>query len=396
MKKELLRVNQNAGILIVVQVVSKIMGVLFAVVLARRLGAENFGILAFALSVSSLLWILSSFGFPNLISRDLSRQPQHLPEYFWTILFLKFFLAIAAFLLLQLYLVFQDFGTTKLFTLYWVFLFLLADSFIEFHNAFFRSAQLMQYEGIIRVGANVGQASLGILLVYLVGKLPTIVFGTFGVYFTFALLAFLLVKRKFRVGRIVVRRDLMVSLLRKVFPFALIQIFVMIYEKVDIIMLSHMVGDIYAGYYNSAQRLCGVLSFVPASLAAALLPFLSSRGNHGEDLRSLNSDQYLFVTRNLALLILPVVMLFFFLPERVIVLVYGNEYSTAYFSLRVLSIKLALSFINYINVTFLMSLNKEKATSRIVFLGALVNIFLNYLLIPRFFQDGAAAATLAT
>ncbi len=393
MSQEKSVVTKNAAILIGVQIISKIIGVVFAVAVARKLGVNDFGILAFALSLAYLLRILPSFGFTNFITRDVAREKERLNDYFSNILVIKFLFTLLAFGILWLYLQYQDYPVVKFQVVIWIFFFIAADSFIEFFIAFFRAHQVMEYEGLIRVTGFSLQALVGILLVYAGFRLNYVAAGQFLTYFCIALWAFWMFVRHMGKIQFQVNIQLARRIFKTVLPFAFIQLFVMIYEKIDMVMLSQMVGDYSTGLYNSAQRLCSILDFVPSAVAAAFLPFMSSA--HKEKPEEIVTA-FERMAKYLFLMILPVSITFAAEPVFFLKLIFGGDYTGAAPVMRILSVKVVFGYLNFSLVTTMMSIGQERKIARVVMLGSVVNVVLNLLLIPGLQQNGAGLATLTS
>jgi len=64
----------NAGILIATQVMTKMFGTVFTIVVARKLGVEDYGIYAFAITFGHIFGMAALFGLPQLITRNVARD----------------------------------------------------------------------------------------------------------------------------------------------------------------------------------------------------------------------------------------------------------------------------------------------------------------------------------
>jgi O-antigen/teichoic acid export membrane protein len=81
--------------------------------------------------------------------------------------------------------------------------------------------------------------------------------------------------------------------------------------------------------------------------------------------------------------------------DGIIMLLGGKEYMDATVTLHILSISLVFSSLGTIlSYAVLLPMNKEKAVFAATLSSAIINIFLNYFLIIKFQQNGAALATL--
>lgn len=72
------------------------------------------------------------------------------------------------------------------------------------------------------------------------------------------------------------------------------------------------------------------------------------------------------------------------------------EYSPSVTALQILIWASVLSFINYTPATYFNSIDKQRTLMMFTFVGAILNLILNFILIPQFSYKGAAVATVST
>ena len=100
----------------------------------------------------------------------------------------------------------------------------------------------------------------------------------------------------------------------------------MIYFKIDIVMLGQISGDEEVGIYSTAVRLSEVWYFIPAAIATSVFPALIKARERGEKIYYARLQQlYDF----LAWLGLAVAVFFTFASDRMIILLFGQEYAAA-------------------------------------------------------------------
>ncbi len=84
----------------------------------------------------------------------------------------------------------------------------------------------------------------------------------------------------------------------------------------------------------------------------------------------------------------------FTFSDFIIRVTYGSNYNDASIIIKLLSVTMLIVYYNVSSSVPLNGWNKEKPVALSILLGALVNIFLNFLLIPRYGAKGAAYATI--
>lgn len=387
-------ITKNTMALMITSVVSKGLAFITLILLARYLGSENYGKLAFAMALTSFFTVIADFGLSHLIVREVAREKEKAGVYLGTFSVFKVLLAVVVFLVLFLISYFggYDYNTRILILMFGIYTILF--SYSTFFISFFRAFERMEYEALVR---SVERAFLLIL------ALVFIHFNKELVYFAVpylasssisVILAILFVVNKVSKPMFLPNKEFLVETLKEALPFALTSIFVIVYFKTDTIMLSFMVGDRAVGIYNAAHNLIdGLIFLVPGPLSMALYPLMSRHAiNSREKLRKV------YIYGFFASLLLGLAGALFVLSfrERIILLVYGDEYTEAGKVLTVLVWTFLVICVSNISSTLLNAVNKQRIVTIGTAIGASLNVVFNYLLIPKYSYVGAAYATLIT
>jgi O-antigen/teichoic acid export membrane protein len=160
-------------------------------------------------------------------------------------------------------------------------------------------------------------------------------------------------------------------------------------------MLGFFSGNTSVGYYSSAIKLNKMLTTLITAACLVLLPRLSYYVGQQKSKEFINlvhkSFNFLF------LLSLPAALGVFLLAKPIILLFCGPDYIPSISLMRIMTpIIVIISISHPIAVQLFMPLNKEKFALFSMSAGAVVNFFLNLLLIPVFDASGAAVSTLFT
>jgi O-antigen/teichoic acid export membrane protein len=175
-------------------------------------------------------------------------------------------------------------------------------------------------------------------------------------------------------------------------PLLLSGLTVMLYIRLDLIMVRWMRGEEEAGLYAAAVRISELWFFVPAAIASSWLPSLL-RARSDSSAHYARSLQRLFdLTAGVCyLLAIPTVVL----APVIIRLAYGPEFTGGVAVLTVHAWTLVWAGLGVVRGQFCVN----EGLSRLHFVstaaGATLNVGLNLLLIPRFGGVGAAWATFA-
>lgn len=165
-----------------------------------------------------------------------------------------------------------------------------------------------------------------------------------------------------------------------------------LYTVLDSTMLGFIKGDASVGIYTAAVKVNKMVNTMIGVLGIVLIPRLSyyvGRGEH-ERVNELVRKAYNFVF----LLSIPSAVGLFLLSDEIILLFSGSGFASAGFTMRLLTpIVLLIPFSFTTNQHIMVPMGKEKRILISTTVGAMVNLLCNALLIPRFAENGAAAAT---
>jgi O-antigen/teichoic acid export membrane protein len=172
----------------------------------------------------------------------------------------------------------------------------------------------------------------------------------------------------------------------------MISLFSFIYVKIDQVMLSFMKGDVVVGWYSAGYQLITVLNVLPLILLTFGYPIFAKLSNKKKELRA-------FLERLLyycLVLMLPITVGVMFTAGRVIEFIYGFNTVQSATAFRILIIAEVFVFLTIVMGDFISSCDKQKVFSNITASGAVINLVLNLILIPKYSLYGAAFATLIT
>ena len=166
-----------------------------------------------------------------------------------------------------------------------------------------------------------------------------------------------------------------------------------IYTHLDMVMLGFMTTDIDVGYYHASVRIKSILVSIITSLGTVLLPRVSYYLGQGreEEFRRISKKALRFVY----LMASPMALYFLCFARQGIFFLSGNAFSGAVLPMRIIMPTLLfIGITNIFGIQILLPLGKEKIVLYSEIAGAVVDLILNALLIPRFRSAGAATGTL--
>ncbi|NOY76623.1 MAG: oligosaccharide flippase family protein, partial [Calditrichaeota bacterium] len=180
------------------------------------------------------------------------------------------------------------------------------------------------------------------------------------------------------------------NFLKKLQTFVLIIVFVTIYWRLDIIMLTKMDGTVASGIYSAAYRLFQIFIIIPQSFVYSLFPIISKKfGGEGQSFQETVERG----VRYLLFFSIPMTVLMIVLAKPVIFLLYGQKFSESIAVLKILMLTIIPYSITVMMGYTLVASNLQKYDMIINGSSVVVNATLNYFLISRWGYNGAAAAT---
>lgn len=366
-------------------------GLFVGVWIARYLGPQDFGLWNYAIAFSSLFAVLSGLGLDAIVVRELVKNPNKKNSLLGTAFVLKFIAALIT-LLLALLLASLARDESQVIWLVGLSSFGFVFQSINVIDFYFQSRVTSKYTVF---ATNLAFLIITVIKVILVLNSAQLIFFAWAALGEAVLSAFFLLvayKANFNsFSEWIFDLGLAKKLLNDGWPLIFSGLAVMIYMKIDQIMIGQMLGDRAVGVYTSATRLSEVWYFIPMSIVASAFPSLIESKKYNNKLY-LDKFKKLYHFMVIVSLLISIPMTF--LSDFLILGLYGSSYSDAG---GVLSIHIWTSVFVFLGVAsgkWFVIENKQMLSFQRAAAGAFTNVFLNILFIPKFGIIGAAYATL--
>lgn len=387
---------KNTFWLTVAEVMTRVLGLILIVYVARILGAAEYGKFAFALSFVSVVVILANLGLSEITTRELSREKEiekEIEKEFSSIFSLKILLSIGA---LFLMLIGSFFITTDpvIQKVIWILaIFILISSFFSIIYAFLRARQKMEYEAGIKIFQYLIITGIGFLVLF---KFPTV--ENLSYAYLFANLIVLIFVLSFFHSRIQSLRlswnkVIWKKFLKMSWPLSLGFMLGWIYILIDSIMLGFFGKMIEVGWYNAASKIT-IITIIPATLISrSFYPVLS---RFFKESREKLQSAWDYQIKLMIILALPVMTGGVALAPKIISFFYGPDFIPSILAFQFLIFVAGISFLYYPFAIALVVSNQQKKHFVLILAGILINIVLNFILIPKYNFLGAAVSTIIT
>ena len=373
-------------------VINKLLALVLLIYAARVLGAAGYGKFTFALAFVSLLMVFSDFGLSPIITREFAREKEKKEE-LYSIISLKILLAFGTFILILLssFFTIPEKDIQRIILI--LALFLLINGFIGIFYSFFHARQKMEYEAWLD--------ALQVLLIFGLGffvllKFPSAENLSYAYFFSsLAALIFVLFFFHFKIFPLKVKWNFLVwkKFLKMSWPLALIGLFGLIYSYTDSVMLGYWKMLAETGWYNAAQKIA-MAGLIPMGLiGASFYPALSkfSKTSAEKFQKTWNYELEIMI-----LISLPLVVGGIFLAPKIIYSFYPLDFAPSVLAFQILILTAGIIFLYRPFYDAMIVLNQQAKTFWITIAGAVTNVTLNLILIPKYSLYGAATATVIT
>lgn len=161
--------------------------------------------------------------------------------------------------------------------------------------------------------------------------------------------------------------------------------------NIDIVMVGALAGEVEAGQYRVASRMAGFVLFFLFAANNVIAPMITTHHAQGqkEQLQKILTS----VARLAMLGTLPVAVILWIWPQEILTFAFGIPFAAGAFALVI------LTSANFFSVAMgqvgqvMAMTGHEKDTAKAAFMAMMINIILNYILIPLYGMNGAAVAT---
>lgn len=375
------------------QLTSQIIGFVALAIAARELGADNLGPFAWAVGVALYFTLPTDFGITVLGIRDIARNPERAREVMGEVMALQIALGLVVFALMVAVapLIAPDEKSAKLLPI--AACTVLVKAAIGFDWSL-RALQRMRALAVIKIATQVVYGVLVVLL--LVKGFPGAKRFAWLNVLNAGMLAALTLWWAWRIAgrpRLVLDRARLWQRLRKSLPIGISFAMIQIYYSIDSVLLGYLRNTADVGQYAVAYRLpLGLFAFA-AIWVAVVYPHASAMSV--KDPEKLRRQVGTFASYSIAIA-LPLGLGATFAGDGLMPLLFGHEFeaATTPFILLTWAVAVSIVSVNFGNV--LLGAGDEKRYAIGVSVGAVINVALNFALIPAIGLAGAAVATIAT
>jgi O-antigen/teichoic acid export membrane protein len=369
-------------------------GVLFVgILVGRYLGPEKYGLMNYVISFVAIFEVLSEFGLSNIEIREMAREPKSRDAIMGTSFALRAMFAFAAYLLLSGIVSWteSDSYTRKVIMAYGLCLF--AFPFNVTRNYF---TSIVKNEYVVK--SQIARTMVGALIkIVLLWRKTSLTWFILAAGFDFYLLAtgyaqaYRTQVGRFRDWRFDARR--IPFLLAESFPLLLSGAALIVYQRIDQVMIKHLVNKEGVGYFATAAMFLNVVLFLPTVFVQTVAPLLVQLRQKNVAAYRQKAEE---VTGGVIWLSVLMALGVTVAAPWMIGWTYGAKYLAAIPILQVLIWKTVGMALSTASGHLIIIEGIQKLTVLRNLIGCIACVGLNWILLPRWGVMGAAWATLVT
>lgn len=393
-RPNLLKIVDNIGWLLMDKILRMGIGLLLGVWIARYLGPEQFGQINFATAFVGLFSAIAGLGLQSIVIRDIVNDPDNANLTLGTAGILHSIGGLLSFILALGFIAYLRpddviarsivaiLGSAMLFKFSDVAVYWFESQVQSKYIVWVQNCSLLIF-AVVKIGLILNMSSLTAFVWTIMGEallVAILMLLTLGIHGK--------VLRQFRFTLTRAK-----ELLNDSWPLLLSSFAIMIYMKIDQIMLGQLVGDEAVGVYSAAVRISEVWYFLPMMISTSVFPSILEAKKKSEELYY-QRLQSLFDL--MTLISIPVAIAMTVLSSLLIEALYGHAYHDAAIVLAIHIWASVFVFLGVASSNWYLLENLQKLMFIRTAISSVVNIGLNYLLIPKYGIIGASVATVIT
>ncbi|MGB5289396.1 MAG: flippase, partial [Ignavibacteriaceae bacterium] len=381
----------NTSWLFLERIIRILVSFVVTIFVVRYLGPKEFGLYSYVLSFFWLFASFSSLGLESIATRETIKYPDQIDELNGTVFFLRLGGGVLAIFMIAVTLLLTGEETNTA-----ILILILSGSFL------FQSFTSIEYyfRGIVKAKYNAYALSAsviissGLKIIFIFQKAPLVYFVVAALS-EYAVLATGLIivyhYNKLSIFNWKYSKKFASSLLKDFWPLALSGIVVMVYMRIDQIMIKNMISEEAVGYYSAAVRICEAWYFIPVTLCSSIFPAIVNAKNISEEFYHNRMQKLYDLLTWLAIGIAIPVTIF---SNQIIQILFGSDFSSAAPVLTIYIWAGVAVFLGVASSQYLINENLTKLSFYRSSVGMILNVVLNFIFIPKYGIIGSAVATL--
>lgn len=388
-----MRVGKNIAWAVAGKIATLLGGLAIGILVARYLGAAQYGLMNYVISYVAIFQVFADFGLDLIQIREEASNKADYNRIIGTTFGLKCIFAIVT--LIAIFIttcVLEADSQTR--TFIWIYAFsVLFNTTWVVRNHF---TSIVWNEYVVKSEIARTTIGIGIKVLFVLLKLPLVWFILSLVVDSILLASGYMLSYCKKIGRFqdwTFDRRLAKFMLQQSFPLLLSGAAIVVYNRIDQLMIGNMIDNSHLGIYSVAVKFVEILTFVPTILSQTVSPILVEK-------RTASEEQYqrvaaLFMNISVWGCVL-LAILTCLISYPLIRFSFGLEYIEASSILAILSFRIIGDALSQTSGQMIIIEQKQKFVFIRNIIGCIVCIALNLLFIPHFGITAVAVVAIIT
>lgn len=363
------------------KVINVLSSLFVGILVARYLGPRDFGLMNYVISYVTLFSVLAKFGLDNIEIRELAKEGSNKNEILGTAFSIRMFFALITIILVFITLLVFESDTFTFIMVMVYSLSLILNSLNVIRN-YFTAIVYNEYVVKSEIARTLIGAAIKVLLLLIKAPLEWFIIA---ITFDFVLIdaGFIYSYRK-KVGSLKewkFKKTVAKYLVKESFPILLSAAAIVIYQRIDQIMIRNMIDEQALGQFAVAVKISEIGVFIPTVISQTIMPLLVKAHQESKTLYNIKRAKFMdIMVWGPFLLSLGL----FLLAKPAVIVLFGEEYFDAIKVLQILSWKIFLVsiFIASSQLIVLEGIQKYHVFTSIG--GCIISVVLNLILIPNY------------
>lgn len=364
---------------------------LIGVFVAKYLGPEKFGNLNYVIAFVAIFIPIAEMGYSTILLRELSSLKKHkrnqvISTAFYLNLLVSVFVLVIIWAIVGLGV--QDSELAGFISIYAIVVLFKPFSIIDYH---YQSQINAKKSSIIKTVTLIVTSVVKLILILAKANLK---------YFIFAYLLDIILASIFFIliywleGNSFLKNTLDFKIARRLlkssWPMVLSSLSIILYMRMDQIMIKNMINASELGLYSVSVRVYEGIIMISTVASTSILPALVILNKESEDrfeIKLIGLFRILFWGNMILALFITI------FDDNIVLILFGEQYERAATTMSILMWTAGLASLGSLTSRYFTVKKMEKKLALRTFLSLLINLLLNYWLIPIYGINGSAIAT---
>ena len=375
------------------KIVSLLSVLVVGIIVARYLGKEQYGVMNYVISFIAIFQVFADFGLDFIQIREESKNPASRDTIIGTVFTLKIIFAILTFIAVAVTtFIFEKEAEIRWYILLYAFSIILNTTWVSRNH--FTSIVWNEYV----VKTEISRSIIGMII-----KVGMVILHLPLVWFILSLLidSFILatgyiasyIKKIDSIRKWTFDKELAVFLLKQSYPLLLSGAAIIVYNRIDQIMIGKMIDLSHLGVYSVVVRFTELLVFVPTIISQTISPMLVEARE--KDIAKYEESSRVFMNVTVSVCII-LAILTCLLSYPIVYVTFGQTYIGATSVLAILSFKVIGDALSQTSGQLIIIEGRQLYAPIRNIIGCVTCVALNFVLISRYGIHGAAVTAVIT